>query len=214
MRPGPALTAVHQEQDVTPPLPFAPAPAREKVKLDPDLETRLVLMEQERIRQERWRTRVWRERRALLLLLFLVLLLLPNFRMARVVGRSMEPQFRDGQSLLVWKSWRRFGPLRPGDIIVFRHPDPRLKGQELVKRVWFVQNARGTARWPDVVLTARGPRSPSDYFPVYVLRDRPAAPFPPRGTVWVVGDNFENSSDSRDFGPIRPETILGKVILR
>ena len=187
---------------------------REKAKLDPELETRLVLMEQERIRQERWRTRVWRERRALLLLLFLVLLLLPNFRMARVVGRSMEPQFVDGQSLLVWKSWRRFSPLKPGDIIVFRHGDARLKGQELVKRVWFVQNAQGNARWPDVVPTSRGPRSPSDYFPVYVLRNPPTTPFPSRGTIWVVGDNFDNSFDSRDFGPIRVESILGKVILR
>ena len=36
----------------------------------------------------------------------------------------------------------------------------------------------------------------------------------PPGHLWVMGDNRTNSSDSRVFGPIRADTIVGRAILR
>ena len=36
----------------------------------------------------------------------------------------------------------------------------------------------------------------------------------PQGTVWVMGDNRENSSDSRVFGPIEQEIIVGRAFVR
>lgn len=36
----------------------------------------------------------------------------------------------------------------------------------------------------------------------------------PRGHVWVEGDNRNNSSDSRDFGPVPLGMITGKVSFR
>ena len=35
----------------------------------------------------------------------------------------------------------------------------------------------------------------------------------PEGHLWVMGDNRENSSDSRYFGSIDEDTIFGKAIL-
>lgn len=173
---------------------------------------RLAALEQERVRQEKWRVRVWRERRALLILLGFVLLCLPNFRLARVVGHSMEPELHDGELLLVLKSWRWFSPLRPGDIVVFHK-----EGQELVKRVVFVQNPRGTAFWPpqNRILPWRPQADVSSaYFPDYARRiDRIlSGPGYRQRSVYVLGDNYGSSYDSRDFGPIEPESILGKVI--
>jgi signal peptidase I len=190
------------------------APGRAPVQLDPELEERLRHMEQEQARREKWRARVWRERRALLALLGLVLLLLPNFRMARVVGRSMEPQFEDGQSLLVWRSWRLGGPLQTGDIIVFKSPeDPRI---ELVKRVVFAPGEHGPGVWPRAVATARGLVPTAFLFPEQVMTGagRPPTNTGSSGDIWVIGDNLENSNDSRDFGPVSPASILGKVVLR
>jgi signal peptidase I len=188
------------------------AVAPRAAELDPELAARLAALEQERIRQERWRAQVWRERRALLGILAFVLLILPNFRMAQVVGRSMEPQLESGDRIVVWKSWRHFSPLKTGDIIVFRQGN-----QELVKRVVFVQNREGTAPWPDYVTTARGDIRVRPWF-------RNAAsgidqrdhyyPGTQQRSVWVMGDNISNSNDSRDFGPIAPESILGKVLTR
>ena len=36
----------------------------------------------------------------------------------------------------------------------------------------------------------------------------------PRGHVWVIGDNPNYSTDSREFGPIPIGLILGKVIFK
>jgi signal peptidase I len=36
----------------------------------------------------------------------------------------------------------------------------------------------------------------------------------PKGGLWVMGDNRSNSSDSRVFGPIRRNTVVGRAILR
>jgi signal peptidase I len=179
--------------------------------LNPELAARLAALEQERLRQEKWRAQVWRERRALLVLLAFVLLCLPNFRMARVVGRSMEPQFKQGDPVVVLKTWRWFSPLKPGDIIVFR-----LEGQELIKRVVFVQNPQHTARWPDSVQTSRGPVPvrPEFFLGGVEQLDRvPSGPNYRQRSVYVLGDNFDLSDDSRRFGPIAPENILGKVLL-
>ena len=33
----------------------------------------------------------------------------------------------------------------------------------------------------------------------------------PDGTIFVIGDNYANSNDSRFFGPIRLDSVLGRV---
>ena len=199
------------------PEPQSASELRSPVALDPELQARLVTLETERIKKERWRTRLWRERRALLLLLGLVLVLYVNVGRARVVGHSMEPQFEDGRSLLILKTYRRLSPLRPGDIIVFHNPQEPT--QELVKRVVFIQNAQGTREWPSTVQTSRGAIPVGELFTYEMMQGAAVAPSnpsarPPGGTVFVVGDNLDNSTDSRDFGPIRDETILGKVLFQ
>ena len=36
----------------------------------------------------------------------------------------------------------------------------------------------------------------------------------PHGRVWVEGDNKNNSTDSREYGPIPEALIVGKVVMR
>ena len=57
-------------------------------------------------------------------------------------------------------------------------------------------------------------------FPEIVGASVPQAPritYPfkvPAGAVWTMGDNRLASSDSRSFGPVPVENIIGKVIVR
>lgn len=179
---------------------------------DPDLEERLKAV---RIAEERRRSlaaRIKQERRVLLPVLGLCLLALPNFRVAKVQGRSMEPRYKTGDTLYLLKTFRVFNPVKVGDIVVIHLKHGPTKGEEIVKRVIFVQNDKGNAPWPPFVHNSRsaiyGP-IPTDYwFPEYVS----GSAVVPVGSVMVMGDNTINSMDSRDFGPISDSEIEGKVL--
>jgi signal peptidase I len=149
----------------------------------------------------------------------LVTLIGINLKLVRVEGNSMWPSVRDGETVLVWRTSSLFEPYRAGDVVVFRGLD----GDELIKRVCFVQRPDGSARMPDSLWTPTGQtRVPvlmdglgqSD-FPDYAAQLRLAA----QGerivrTLYVMGDNTWDSFDSRDFGPVDPGNVMGKVIAR
>jgi signal peptidase I len=101
-----------------------------------------------------------------------------------VAGGSMEPRLHDGDRLLV----RRTHHARPGDLLVFAHPDPDVTPRWMVKRV---------------VATA-GDAVPVD------LRPRVLDPMVPAGLLLVRGENA-NSQDSRHLGYIASAAALGIV---
>ena len=148
-----------------------------------------------------------------------VMLIGLNLKLVRVEGKSMWPSVRDGDTVLVWRTASLFEPYRAGDVVVFKGLD----GEELIKRVCFIQRSDGSARMPDSLWTPTGQtRVPvlmdglgrSD-FPDYAAQLRRAA----QGgrivrTLYVMGDNTWDSFDSRDFGPVDPGKVMGKVIAR
>lgn len=108
-----------------------------------------------------------------------------------IVGSSMEPALLDGDRVLVdvW-TLRQRAP-RPGEIVLFEGLRP---GEApLVKRV-----AEPPAALPGTV----GGHS--------VAGRREA----PERSVWVLGDQRQRSRDSREFGPVPLERIVGRVVLR
>ncbi len=150
-----------------------------------------------------------REWGVLSVLLVLALLAVWNFERAVVTGISMYPTFHDGENLLVWKQVPR-SSLKIGDVIVVRHPD----GSEIIKRIVFIQNDTGTAVHPATVWTPRGRFSFDRFFSGYFLEVKHGAlpPSPPENTIYVMGDNFDHSEDSRMFGPVSPAQVIGKVL--
>ncbi len=162
-----------------------------------------------------------RRREWVVLTVFLVLALLVgvNIKRVQVRGASMEPAFKSGDTVIVWKTAPRRS-LRPGDVIVFRSAE----GDEFIKRIVYVVPP-GTAGlfpppgFPRFLSTPSGrylrPDAPpgwtfQGYFDAVETGNMPAPP--PQNTIYVLGDNLGNSKDSRDFGPIDPDVILGKVI--
>ncbi len=179
-----------------------------RAALSPELEDRLDEVRLQEKKKQSLRQQVMRERRVLLPALGIALLALPNFRMAEVTGHSMEPQYDTGDRLVVLKSYRLFTPLKVGDIVVIKRKYGKDAGEQLVKRVVFIQNDDGTAKWPATVRTMRGDIPMEPFFPDEVEGSRVV---PPNG-IMVMGDNIMNSSDSREFGALRDEEIMGKVL--
>ena len=128
-----------------------------------------------------------------------------------VDGRSMEPTLHSGDALIAWK-------LMPGeklhvdDVIVFRDQN----GAELIKRIVFLQNPQGTQTPPTLVQI---PGSVRPWKSLFLQYDRDVAegrrPKPgPDDTIYVMGDNTDNSEDSRVFGPISLKQVVGRVYVK
>lgn len=170
----------------------------------------------EQLAQQKRKARAHLRRREWLFLsVFLVIAIAAwvNVKRVEVSGISMEPTFHNHELVVVWKTVPRIS-LVPGDVVVFRSTD----GDELIKRIAAIQ--RGPApRFPAWLTLSDGRReavaalfSP-DNSPYFKGRMTGIVPSPaPDRTIYVLGDNLMHSNDSRDFGPISPRQLLGKVV--
>lgn len=143
----------------------------------------------------------------LALLLFLII----NFLSARirVDGRSMEPTFHDGDYVIVNRLAYRFGELQRGDVVVFPFP---LNGEEdFIKRIIALPGDRIAIR--NGVLFLNGAVIEEDYLEVPPRGDMEEM-IVPAAHVFVMGDNRNDSSDSRIWGPLISSEIIGKTVFR
>ena len=125
---------------------------------------------------------------------------------------SMKPTISRGQYVLVsaWSYWR--GEPRAGDLVVFQYPrDPSLGD---LKRIVAVTGATVEIRH-DIVYVDGKPEVSTRlqrYASLSVSRPDMPAMRVRAGTYFVMGDNAESSEDSRNYGVIPRERILGKVV--
>jgi signal peptidase I len=130
---------------------------------------------------------------ALLFILAFAIFFNLNFKTVVVSGPSMLPTFRDGQRVLVSRAYWLFGPVARRDVVVLADEEQG----HIIKRVYRLPGE--IVDWVNV---------PKEYLLVegeYRV---------PEGTVYLLGDNREESEDSRTFGPVPIERIIGKVIVR
>ncbi|MFN3491267.1 MAG: signal peptidase I [Anaerolineales bacterium] len=125
----------------------------------------------------------------------------------RVDGHSMQPTLEDGEFILVNKVSYLWSEIERGDIIVFHFPlNPE---EELIKRVIGLPGDTVQVQNHQVYVNGLPLSEPYiSQLPVYsgewVVTD---------GYIFVLGDNRNNSNDSKDWGLLPIENIVGKAVL-
>ena len=154
------------------------------------------------------------------LIFFLVRLVVLNFR---VDGESMWPNLDDGQMLLVNRNayqfveaggnrYYPFDPPERGDVIVFDPPTGSDK--PYIKRIIGLPGEEVT--FGDGNVFINGELLPEDYIQERTrcgARSDNCDVIVPEGHVYVLGDHRTNSSDSRVFGAVPLENVVGKAWL-
>ena len=156
----------------------------------------------------------------------------------RIPSASMEPQLMIGDRVVVSRLAYDAHSPRRGDIIVFDCPPATGcggKGSEgLPTRAVKTVAEALLLRQPDVeefikrVIGLPGDTVEGHDGFVWINRKVLIEPYLPAGTatsdfgpikvepgkLWVMGDNRGNSADSRVFGQIEQDTVVGRAILR
>ena len=135
-----------------------------------------------------------------------------GFQVARVEGKSMEPTLEDQDRLIVNKAlYRFFGLPEPGDIVMLYYPrDP---DKSFVKRV--IAGAGDTVRIEDGRVYVNEVLLPDEYVPPdYRSHENHGPEVVQEAHYFVMGDNRNNSSDSRYWGQVPEKYVIGKVHLR
>lgn len=141
----------------------------------------------------------------LALVLFLVINLLTA--RVRVDGPSMEPSYQHNNRVVVSKVSYWFNDIERGDVIVF--PAPPNPNEDYIKRVIGLPGDRVKVENGSVFVNDKPIDEP--YIsapPISNLRETSV----PEGMVFVMGDNRNVSSDSRSWGPLEIEDIIGKAV--
>jgi signal peptidase I len=165
-----------------------------------------------------------------LVLTLIIYLVIHNFiaQPFEVEQRSMLPTIAENEYVLIDKISPRFDNYHRGDIVVFQPPEGFSQGGvPFIKRVIGLPGDTVSIENGRVFVAVPG-GSPVMLDEPYVVRgiDGRAAPTMPKdaestaawtipdGTYFVMGDNRPDSQDSRFFGPIERDLIVGRAWLR
>jgi signal peptidase I len=148
-----------------------------------------------------------------------VIVLIIQFFIAKphqVSGNSMFPNFHNGDYIITNLLTTRFGELKHGEVVVFKYPRDRSK--VFIKRVVGMGGDRVKIMRDHIYLNGKLLEEP--YLPPATptrtkgFMDEGEEVTVPNGQYFVVGDNREGSSDSREWGPLTKEDIIGQAYLR
>lgn len=168
--------------------------------------------------EPRWHRAVWREYAESLIVAVVLALVIRAFVLQAFVipSGSMLPTLRIGDYVLVNKFEYVFRPIRRGDVIVFKFPQDETR--DFIKRVIGLPGDSLEIRGSEVLVNGKPLREPYAFYaepPLPGLVDGyHLGPFViPRGQLFMMGDNRENSLDSRAWGLLDEAKVVGKASL-
>ena len=142
------------------------------------------------------------------------------FQAFYIPSGSMEPTLEKGDRVLVNKLSYHLHDVNRGDVVVFERPpnQPDNGIKDLIKRVIGLPGETIEGRGCQIYITPAGSAE------TYVLQE----PYLDRGwtlrcdfgpvtlgdhDLWVMGDNRDDSEDSRFFGPISQDLVVGRAFV-
>lgn len=141
-----------------------------------------------------------------------------------VSGSSMEPNFYNGEYLVIDEISYQFGSPKRGDVVVLRYPkDP---DQYFIKRVIGIPGEKIEIENGSVKIMNDQHPSGFELKEEYLPVENITYPHDPNivggkkvlslgeNEYFVMGDNRLASSDSRDWGVLKRDQMIGKVFLR
>ncbi|MDD3928024.1 MAG: signal peptidase I [bacterium] len=134
-----------------------------------------------------------------------VVLRLYFFQSSEVISRSMQPAFNVGDRFIYLRTQGEYRPQR-GDIVSIQYDDTLMTGEELVKRVVGLPGEEIGIYSGRVYIN--GKKLDEPYIKEPMTGDSVAYRIPEK-MIFVMGDNRNNSEDSRVWGPMPVASVLG-----
>ena len=133
-----------------------------------------------------------------------------------VNGSSMTPNFAHGDYLLIDELTYRFRPPERGEVVVFQNPND--ERTYFIKRIIGLPFERVEIRDNQIIVVgnqdAKGIVLQEDYLPPASITTGNTTISLAEGRYFVLGDNRSYSYDSRSWGELSEERIVGLVRLR
>lgn len=134
----------------------------------------------------------------------------------KVSGNSMVPTFHNGDYLITEKVSYRLREPKAGEIVVLRNP--RDESQDFIKRIIAVPG--DTLEIENGTVYINNQPIKEDYLPAGISTK--AGAFITEGVpikagdnqYYAIGDNRDHSSDSREWGPVKKEELIGRALFR
>lgn len=137
----------------------------------------------------------------------------------KVSGISMEPTFHQDQTIFVNKL--AYGLCMPfGDRLIMQWNSPKkddiiiylIEGNVVVKRCAAIEGEMlEYSTESSYTLTVGAKKYPLTEIQYHLMNQSHQVP---KGTVLCIGDNAENSIDSRNYGFVPVKNVIGKIICK
>lgn len=133
-----------------------------------------------------------------------------------VSGASMEDTFETGEYLIVDQVTYRFNAPEHGDVVIFKFPQNPSKF--FIKRIIGTPGDTVTIEKGKVYVRPAGSSEDIELDEPYIhemrVTDAPLSMRLSEGEYFVMGDNRNASSDSRSWGVLPEENIIGRAFIR
>lgn len=150
--------------------------------------------------------------RYIFVVFFVLFLVIYVVSLQQVIGPSMKPNFNDGDVLLLSKSHYKVFKIKRSDVVSLKDNNSK----NFIKRIVGLPGEH--VEFKNNELYINNKKVKEDYIKDVktddFLLENIGYDIIPEDMYLVLGDNRENSLDSRSFGLVKKEDLLGKVVFR